>query len=49
MGVDMNKGIAIGILGSYFLIGPVLNALKIGGAEIYITIGLAIYLFFIKK
>lgn len=45
MGSEMNKGLAIGMLISFFLLGPILGALRIGSVEIYVTIGLAIYLF----
>ena len=49
MTTDMNKGMAFGLLIAYFLISPIINAIKIGGATIYVIIGLAAYLFFIKK
>lgn len=48
MASDLYKGVAIGMLVAYFMVQPILNALKIGGAAIYVIIGLAVYLFFIK-
>ena len=48
MASEFNKGISVGLLISFFIIGNVLNALKLGWLTIYATIGLAIYLF-IKK
>jgi len=49
MASDMYKGIGIGLLVAYFLVSPVMNLLRIGGATPYVIIGLTIYLFFIKK
>ena len=48
MSQEFNRGIALGLILSFFVIGNVLNAVKLGWLALYATIGLAIY-FFIKK
>lgn len=48
MSQEFNRGIALGLILSYFVIGAVLNAVKLGWLTVYITIGLAVY-FFLKK
>ena len=48
MSQEFNRGIALGLILSYFVLGNVLNALGLGWLALYATIGLAIY-FFIKK
>jgi len=46
MSQEFNRGIALGIIGSYFLVGPILGVIKLSSVEIYVTIVLAAYLFF---
>jgi len=48
MGKEFNKGIAVGMLVSFFLVGNVLNAIKLGSWETIATIGIAAYLFIAK-
>lgn len=48
MSSEMEKGIAIGLLISFFIISNIFNVLGLGWLAIYATIALAAYLF-IKK
>jgi len=49
MSKDMNKGIAVGLLVGYFLIGAVFSAVGFGKFAAIVTVIAAAYFYFFKK